>query len=74
MRDFEEAQAAFSRPGTNGWWERVIPQLSDQERADLMAAAASSSISHRAIAMVLTNWGYPVSYQQVGHWRRNYVR
>jgi hypothetical protein len=38
-----------------------------------MDAARSRGISHRAISIVLGNWGFDVSAAKVGHWRRTHV-
>jgi hypothetical protein len=72
VNEFEQAQAAVKKPGVAGWWTR-IDELPDDQRQSLAQAAASTNISHRAIATVLTGWGIPVSVAQVGHWRRNHV-
>lgn len=74
LNDFEVAQQQERGPGVVGWWERVIPELDEDRRAALLEAGASPAITHRAVAKVLTNWGYPVTPAQVGHWRRNHVR
>lgn len=73
MDEFRQAAAELSSPGVRGWWERVLVCLSDDQRESLLAAAASRDISHRAIAVVLGRWGYPVTLVQVGHWRRNHL-
>ena len=74
MNEFLEAQKRLKGPGTAGWWEAVLPQLSDEQRTSLEEAAAARNISHRAICVVLGRWGFEVTPAQVGHWRRNYVR
>lgn len=73
MDEFVEAQKALKRPGTSGWWDRVLPELSVERRASLEQAATDRSISHRAICVVLARWGFEVTPAQVGHWRRTYV-
>lgn len=73
MDEFEAEQASV-KTGTAGWWERVIPQLDDDQRASLDRALNNPDIGHSTIATVLRRWGHPVSYQQVGHFRRRYVR
>jgi hypothetical protein len=72
MQEFLEAQAGI-RHGMPGWWDRVLPNLTDEQLASLMDAARSAEIRHQAIATVLGRWGYTVTSAQVGHWRRNYV-
>jgi len=72
MDEFEKAQAE-ARPGYTGWWNKVIPQLTDDQQASLQNACLNRDISHSVIAKVLGQWGHKVSQQQVGHYRRNYV-
>jgi hypothetical protein len=72
--EFLEAQQDLKGPGVLGWWEDVVPKLSDEQRESLLGAAGNRGISHRAIKVVLDRWGYPVTLAQVGHWRRTYVR
>jgi hypothetical protein len=71
--EFTAVQSQIKGPGTTGWWEAVIPNLTDKQQADLMAAAGSKAISHRTISIVLGQWGHRVSAAQVGHWRRTHV-
>jgi len=71
--EFLAAQAALKAPGVAGWWVEVLADLDPERKASLLAAAASPKISHRAIAVVLSGWGYQVSAQQVGYWRRSHV-
>ena len=73
MDEFEQVQSAV-KAGTRGWWEDVMPRLSEKQLEDLERAAGSRSISHRTISTVLNRWGFEVTIAQVGHWRRNYVR
>jgi hypothetical protein len=74
VEEFIAAQREVSKPGTPGWWDIVLPKLDPKQRESLDAATADRTISHRAIATVLTRWGHKVTEQQVGHWRRTYVR
>lgn len=73
MHEFLEAQKQI-RPGYRGWWDRIIPNLTEEKRESLLAAAASDEISHTAISVVLGQWGYDVRPEQVGRWRRQHVR
>jgi len=73
MDEFAQAQAQ-RRPGYAGWWEKVLPLLTDEQRHALDAALANPEIGHTAISTVLRRWGHDVSYQQVGHYRRRHVR
>jgi len=71
--EFLRVQNDAAKPGTTGWWDRVLPELSEKQLASLMEAARSKGISHRTISIVLGKWGYQVSAPSVGHWRRSYV-
>jgi hypothetical protein len=72
MEEFREAQSRLKRPsGYKAWWETL--DLTEQQREDLMAAGADSSISHRAILIVLQDWGHKISLGQIGHWRRTHL-
>mgnify|MGYP001146198674 CR=1 FL=1 len=47
--------------------------VTDQQKADLEAAGAGPTISHRAIHIVLKSWGCEVTVGQIGHWRRTHI-
>lgn len=70
--EFLEVQRGQKSPGTVGWWEEVIPALTDDQRTSLMQAAGDRRISHRTITIVLGKWGHEATTAQVGHWRRNH--
>ena len=72
MDEFQQVQSAV-KSGTRGWWEDVMPRLSDEQADKLRDAALSRGISHRTISVVLGQWGFEVSAAQVGHWRRTHV-
>jgi hypothetical protein len=72
--EFLEVQSSKKGPGTVGWWEDVIPTLTDEQRESLLQAAVEPRISHRTICIVMARWGHELSPAQVGHWRRNHVR
>lgn len=72
LEEFWEAQQG-RKPGTAGWWERVLPELSEEQVDSLNQAAGNPTISHRTISVVLGRWGFEVSPAAVGHWRRNYA-
>jgi hypothetical protein len=72
--EFEEVQRELGRPGVSGWWERVLPELTDKQADDLLNAADNAGISHRTISVVLGRWGHKVTPAQVGHWRRSRER
>ena len=66
-------QAEAKGPGTGGWWDRVLPELTEEQSGSLYQAAQNRDISHRTISIVLGRWGFKVSPEMVGHWRRNHV-
>jgi hypothetical protein len=67
--EFAAAQAQLRKPrGYRAWWETL--SISDEQREQLMAAGANPAISHRAIHIVLKDWGCDVTIGQIGHWRR----
>lgn len=70
MDEFLAVQREQRGPGMTGWWDRVIPQLDEQQAASLLQAADDQNISHRTISIVLARWGHRVSPGSVGHWRR----
>ena len=72
--EFEQAQQESSKPGTVGWWDRVMQNLTAEQVESLNRAAGNPAITHRTISVVLGNWGHQVTPAMVGHWRRNYAR
>ena len=75
MDEFQQAQEELGRGGgVIGWYDRLLPALTTEQRESLVAAGRNPAISHRAIVKVLERWGHPVTVGQVGHWRRNHVR
>lgn len=71
--EFVEVQAQAKKPGTDGWWDRVIPKLTEEQSESLRQAADNRDISHRTISVVLGRWGFEVTPAMVGHWRRTHV-
>lgn len=72
MDEFEAAQARLRRPhGYAAWWERL--DLPPERHEQLMAAGSNPAISHRAIYIVLRDWGCDVTLGQIGHWRRTHL-
>jgi len=70
--EFRRAQSELQRPnGYRAWWQLL--DITDQQRADLEAAGADPTISHRAIQIVLKDWGCEVTVGQIGHWRRTHL-
>lgn len=72
MDEFRALQQSMKGPGSIGWWSEVLPELGEDQRESLLAAASDRHISHRVISMVLGQWGFTVTTAQVGHWRRNH--
>jgi hypothetical protein len=72
--EFLQVQQSGKQPGLTGWWDRVLPELSEEQVEALNGAALAPEISHRTISVVLGKWGFRVSPGAVGHWRRNHVR
>lgn len=70
----EQAQQAARRGNAQSWYERVVPQLTDDERAALDQAIASPQITARTIATVLERWGHPVREGTISAWRRARAR
>jgi hypothetical protein len=64
--EFRQAQAGIKGPGVAGWWEHVMAELSAGQSADLVEAGKDRRISHRAISVVLGQWGFEVTPAQVG--------
>jgi hypothetical protein len=56
MDEFTTVQADLKGPGYQGWWDHILPQLTEEQTANLNLAAASHGISHRTISIVLTRW------------------
>lgn len=73
MDEFRLAQDGMRPPGVTGWWERIPTTLDEDRQTQLVRAAADPTISHRAICLVLRQWGLDVTMAQVGHWRRTHV-
>lgn len=72
MDEFAQAQAKLRKPnGYRAWWETL--DITDEQRGRLMAAGANRAISHRAIYLVLQEWGCEVTLGQIGHWRRTHM-
>lgn len=68
MSEFREAQRT-TRKGMQSWYDRLVPQLTEQERADLDEALADREIFPRTIQLVLDRWGHRVSPSQIT-WHR----
>ena len=70
MSEFREEQSRRVTRAT--WYDTVAPELSEQQRADLDDALKDSKISASTIGVVLTRWGFDVSSQAIGNYRRRY--
>ena len=74
INDFVKMQQKAPRNGVPSWFELYVPKMTDSQREDLMEALQNPEITNRTIARVLVDWGYAVSDNKVGHWRRKHVR
>ena len=73
IQEFKDVQQQAPKHGNPSWFETYVPQMTDSQREGLMEALNDSSITHTTIAKVLKNWGYKVTANSVGHWRRQHV-
>lgn len=70
MSEFRDEQA--KRAARTTWYDSVVPELSEQQRSDLEEALRDQKISASTISTVLTRWGFDVSQQAVGNYRRRH--
>ena len=70
---FREAQKTGPRHGNPSWYEMYVPQMTDSQREGLDEALQDPTINHAVIARVLNGWGFKVTANSVGHWRRQHV-
>lgn len=70
MNEFREEQERRVRRPT--WYERIENELDADQKVSLDQALGDMSISASTIAVVLGRWGYDVSSQAVGNYRRRY--
>lgn len=70
MNEFREEQERKVRRPT--WYERIANDLAAEQKASLDEALGDMSISASTIAVVLGRWGFDVSSQAVGNYRRRY--
>lgn len=68
MSEFHEVQRT-TRKGMASWYDRTVPHLTDEQRADLDEALADREIFPRSIMIVLERWGHKVSPSQIT-WHR----
>ena len=68
MSEFREVQRT-TRKGMPSWYDRIAPQLTDEQRADLDDALSDREIFPRSIMIVLERWGHKVSPSQIT-WHR----
>ena len=65
-----EQERRKQRGNAQSWYERVIPDLTQEQRDALDEALSDVSISARTIATVLDRWGFEVKEHTIGTWRR----
>lgn len=70
MNEFREEQERKVRRPT--WYERISTEMTSDQKASLDEALADMTISASTIAVVLGRWGFDVSSQAVGNYRRRY--
>jgi hypothetical protein len=61
-----------SKPGFRTWYEKIAPDMDPERKKALDAAMEAEDLTASAIAAVLRKWGYAVSHQQVGTYRRRF--
>lgn len=71
VSEFADEQAR-SKKGQPSWYDLTVPELTDEQRADLDAALADRQIFPRTISVVLARWGYKVTPSQVAWHRKRY--
>jgi hypothetical protein len=70
---FRQAEKQAPRHGNPSWFEIYTAQMTDEQREGLIEALRDPTIKHATIARVMKGWGYEVSGNSVGHWRRQNV-
>lgn len=63
-------EANRRRRGHVTWYERVSPDLTDDQKRQLDDALDDRRISAQVISDVLSTWGFYASEQAIGNYRR----
>ncbi len=58
------------RGNARSWYEKITPEITDEQKAALDEALRSREITDRAISLVLERWGFDVKPNTIGMWRR----
>jgi len=69
VSEFREAQKTERVKGVPSWYDKLAPQLDDQQRSDLDDALADRGIYPTVISTVLSRWGHEVTPGQIS-WHR----
>lgn len=72
MSEFRDLAAVTRIHGTKTWYERITPELSEQQKADLDDALGDRTITPKVISAVLKRWGYETTTDQISRYRRRY--
>lgn len=70
LEQFDEAQDGLKGPGYLSWYDRVVPDLTDEQRDALDQALKHPKYTAKAIAKVLADWGHDVGHEKVARHRR----
>ena len=71
LSEFEAVQSRLRVSGYPSWYEKVVAQITPDQREALDAALMSDHLTARAIAVVIEGWtGLKVSIQSIGTRRR----
>lgn len=72
MSEFHDLAAVTRTKGQPSWYERISPELSEQQKKDLDEALADRGITPGVIVAVLKRWGYETTPDQISRHRRRY--
>jgi len=72
VSEFRELAAVTRTKGQPTWYEKITPELSEQQKTDLDDALADRSITPGVIAVVLKRWGYEATTDQISRHRRRH--
>ena len=68
--EFENAQARQKGPGYLNWYDRAVPDLTDEQIEALDQALLHPKYTAKAICEVLRDWGVDVTPENVSRLRR----
>lgn len=70
LNEFDEAQSQLKGPGHLSWYDKIQPDLTEEQRDALEQAMRHPKYTAKAIAKVLADWGYDVGHEKVARHRR----